>query len=224
LSLPPSPAEAVVVASPRVPLRHGRRAGFGVRLTRRWEGDGFEPSVPREGPTRRDGFIRLSSRGSEAQHRRSAISTARSGRRSPPGLFAAERRSSCSARRSSGDDRHEPLQSRALVPAFRINAESGLSKYATDDRGQKDRRGGQEQSGNNLFSQSNAASSSRSARLTARIEFGGPQFLLRCVDDGTEPPIAPAPTAGSRKSRRSAGSASRAPAGVVAASVPRCRR
>src|SRR5690349_6168831 len=26
------------------------------------EGDGFEPSVPREGPTRRDGFIRLSQR------------------------------------------------------------------------------------------------------------------------------------------------------------------
>ena len=49
------------------------------------EGDGFEPSVPREGPTRRDGFIRLSSGGSEAHHRRSAISTARSGRRSPPG-------------------------------------------------------------------------------------------------------------------------------------------
>jgi hypothetical protein len=49
------------------------------------EGDGFEPSVPLEGPTRRDGFIRLSSGGSEAHHRRSAISTARSGRRSPPG-------------------------------------------------------------------------------------------------------------------------------------------
>src|SRR5438105_1282515 len=44
------------------------------------ERDGFEPSVPREGPTRRDGFIRLSSRGSEAHHRRSAISNARSGR------------------------------------------------------------------------------------------------------------------------------------------------
>jgi hypothetical protein len=43
------------------------------------------PSVPREGPTRRDGFIRLSSGGSEAHHWRSAISTARSGRRSPPG-------------------------------------------------------------------------------------------------------------------------------------------
>jgi hypothetical protein len=58
------------------------------------EGDGFEPSVPREGPTRRDGFIRLSSGGSEAHHRRSAISTARSGRRSPPGpeiLFEAEK-------------------------------------------------------------------------------------------------------------------------------------
>src|SRR5882762_1819401 len=32
------------------------------------EGDGFEPSVPREGPTRRDGFIRISSGGSEAHH------------------------------------------------------------------------------------------------------------------------------------------------------------
>jgi len=49
------------------------------------EGDGFEPSVPREGPSRRDGFIRLSSGGSEAHHQRSEISTARSGRRSPPG-------------------------------------------------------------------------------------------------------------------------------------------
>jgi hypothetical protein len=46
---------------------------------------------------------------------------------------------------------------------------SALSKYATDDRGQKDQRSGQEQSGNNLFSQRNAASSSRSARLPARI-------------------------------------------------------
>src|SRR6202047_2108810 len=35
------------------------------------EGDGFEPSVPREGPIRRDGFIRLSSGGSKAHHRRS---------------------------------------------------------------------------------------------------------------------------------------------------------
>src|SRR6202047_849182 len=49
------------------------------------EGDGFEPSVPREGPTRRDGFIRISSGGSEAHHQGSAILTARSGRRSPPG-------------------------------------------------------------------------------------------------------------------------------------------
>src|SRR6202030_3907652 len=55
------------------------------------EGDGFEPSVPREGPTRRDGFIRLSSGGSEAHHRRSAISTARSGRRSPPGPYPPRR-------------------------------------------------------------------------------------------------------------------------------------
>jgi hypothetical protein len=44
-----------------------------------------------------------------------------------------------------------------------------LPKYATDDRGQKDKRNGQEQSGKNLFSQRNTASSSRSARLPARI-------------------------------------------------------
>jgi len=68
---------------------------------------------------------------------------------------------------------------------------SGLSKYATDDRGQKDQRNSQEQSGNNLSSQRGAASSTRSARLTARIEFGGPQFLLQGVDDGKEQPIAP---------------------------------
>ena len=67
---------------------------------------------------------------------------------------------------------------------FALTRESGLSKYATDDGGQKDRRAGQQQSGNNLFTQSNAASSSRFAGLTARIEFGGPQFLLRGVDDG----------------------------------------
>jgi hypothetical protein len=72
---------------------------------------------------------------------------------------------------------------------FALTRESGLSKYATDDGGQKDRRAGQQQSGNNLFTQSNAASSSRFARLTARIEFGGPQFLLRGVDDGNEQPI-----------------------------------
>jgi phosphatidylglycerol lysyltransferase len=81
--------------------------------------------------------------------RRPIARSARCGIDAP--LFAAERRSSCSARRSSGDDRHEPLQSRALFRPFRISAESGSSKYATDDRGQKDRRGGQEQSGNNLF-------------------------------------------------------------------------
>jgi hypothetical protein len=57
-----------------------------------------------------------------------------------------------------------------------------LSKYATDDRGQKDHRGGHEQSGNNLFSESNEASSSRPARLTARIEFGRPQFPLRGIE------------------------------------------
>jgi hypothetical protein len=44
-----------------------------------------------------------------------------------------------------------------------------LSKYATDDRGQKDHYSGQEQSGNNLFSQRNTASSGRSASLPARI-------------------------------------------------------
>jgi hypothetical protein len=60
-----------------------RKSGFATDSA--LEGDGFEPSVPHEGPTRRDGFIRLSSGGSEAHHRRSAISTARSGRRSPPG-------------------------------------------------------------------------------------------------------------------------------------------
>jgi hypothetical protein len=59
------------------------------------------------------------------------------------------------------------------------NAGERLSKYATDDRGQKDQRNGQEQSGNNLFSQRNAASSSGFARLTAQIEFGGPQFPLQ---------------------------------------------
>jgi hypothetical protein len=46
---------------------------------------------------------------------------------------------------------------------------SGLSKYATDDQGQKDQRSGQEQSGNNLFSMRDAASSNRSASLPARI-------------------------------------------------------
>jgi hypothetical protein len=84
----------------------------------------------------------------------------------------------------------------ALSRFFWITRVSGLSKYATDDRGQKDQRNGQEQSGNNLSSQRDAASSSRSARLTARIEFGGPQFLLQGVDDGKEQPIAPAATAG----------------------------
>ena len=69
----------VVLTPIRPPLRDRK---FADSLL---EGDGFEPSVPREGPTRRDGFMRLSSGGSEAHHRRSAISTARSGRRSPPG-------------------------------------------------------------------------------------------------------------------------------------------
>jgi hypothetical protein len=40
---------------------------------------------------------------------------------------------------------------------------------------------GEEQPGNNLFSHSAAASSSRLARLTARIEFGGPRFLIRSL-------------------------------------------
>jgi hypothetical protein len=57
-----------------------------------------------------------------------------------------------------------------------------LSKYATDDRGQEDHRGGREQSDSNLFSESNEASIGRSARLTAQIEFGGPQFLLRGIE------------------------------------------
>jgi hypothetical protein len=47
--------------------------------------------------------------------------------------------------------------SRSRVGLFALTRESGLSKYATDDRGQKDRRGGQEQSGNNLFPESSAA-------------------------------------------------------------------
>jgi len=67
---------------------------------------------------------------------------------------------------------------------FRINAGEGFSKYATDDQGKKDHRSDQEQSGNNLFSQSSPESSSRSARLTARVEFGGPQFVLWGVGHG----------------------------------------
>jgi hypothetical protein len=53
-----------------------------------------------------------------------------------------------------------------------MSASMSLSKYAADDRGQENQRGGHEQSDSNLFSQSNEASSSRPARLTARIEFG----------------------------------------------------
>jgi hypothetical protein len=52
---------------------------------------------------------------------------------------------------------------------FWITRVSGLSEYATDNRGQKDQHSGQEQSGNNLFAQRNTASSSRSATLPARI-------------------------------------------------------
>jgi hypothetical protein len=86
-----TPARSVwIISGSRPPLlTHARRERLQeeVRFApdSPLEGDGFEPSVPREGPTRRDGFIRLSSGGSEARHRRSAISTARSGPRSPPG-------------------------------------------------------------------------------------------------------------------------------------------
>jgi hypothetical protein len=58
--------------------------------------------------------------------------------------------------------------------------------------------------------------------LTARIEFGGPQFLLRGVD-GNAQVYNTCVYAGGRKYQRSAGSPSRAPAGAVAASVPGCR-
>src|ERR1700752_385146 len=47
-----------------------------------------------------------------------------------------------------------------LSRLFWIPRLSDLSKYATDDQGQKDQRSGQEQSGNSLFSNRNAASSS----------------------------------------------------------------
>jgi hypothetical protein len=56
-----------------------------------------------------------------------------------------------------------------LSRLFWITRLRGLSNYATDDQGQKDQRSGEEQSGNNLFSQRDAASSSRSASLPARI-------------------------------------------------------
>jgi hypothetical protein len=46
---------------------------------------------------------------------------------------------------------------------------SDLSKYATDDQGQKGQRNGEEQSGDNLFAQRNAVSGSRSEMLPARI-------------------------------------------------------
>jgi hypothetical protein len=54
-----------------------------------------------------------------------------------------------------------------------------LSKCATDNQRQEDYRGGQEQSSDNLASQSNAASSHRPTKLTSRIKFGRPQFLLQ---------------------------------------------
>jgi hypothetical protein len=63
-----------------------------------------------------------------------------------------------------------------------MSASMSLSKYAADDRGQENQRGGQEQSDCNLSSQSNEPSGSRPARLTARIEFGGTQFLLRGIE------------------------------------------
>jgi hypothetical protein len=85
-------------------------------------------------------------------------------------------------------------ESASCFGLFVLTRESGLFKYAADDRGQKDHRSGQKQSGNNLFSQSDATSSSRPAKLTARIEFGGPQFLLRGVD-GNEQFITPTPVA-----------------------------
>jgi hypothetical protein len=56
------------------------------------------------------------------------------------------------------------------------------SKYATNDQAQENHHGGHQQSGSNLFSESNEASSSRPAELTARIEFGRPQFLLRGIE------------------------------------------
>ena len=49
------------------------RASQGSHRTRRWREMDSNHRVPREGPTRRDGFIRPSSGGSEAHHRRSAI-------------------------------------------------------------------------------------------------------------------------------------------------------
>ena len=42
------------------------------------------------------------------------------------------------------------------LPTHDTVATGQLSKYATDDRGQKDQHSGQEQSGDNLFSQRNA--------------------------------------------------------------------
>jgi hypothetical protein len=59
---------------------------------------------------------------------------------------------------------------------------SAYLKIPTDDQGQEDHRGGHEQSDSNLSSQSNEASSSRPARLTARIEFRGPQFPLLGIE------------------------------------------
>jgi hypothetical protein len=81
----------------------------------------------------------------------------------------------------------------------------GLLKCAPDDRGQEDHCGGQQQSANNPASQSNGASSNWLTRLTARIEFGGPQFSTTCLDDEHRQNTASTPAAGSRKSRGSVG-------------------
>jgi hypothetical protein len=43
------------------------------------------------------------------------------------------------------------MDSRGVIEVRLHNAVSDLSKYATDQRGQKDQRSGQEQSGNNPF-------------------------------------------------------------------------
>jgi hypothetical protein len=49
-----------------------------------------------------------------------------------------------------------PPATRDGTPGRETESSRNLSKHATDDRGQEHHRGAQEQSGNNLFSQSNA--------------------------------------------------------------------
>ena len=137
-------------------------------------------------------------------------------------LFVAERGSSGSTRRSRGDDRHDPLQSRLLFSAFSQQRETSLSKYATDDRGQKNRCGGQEQSGNNFF-----FSEQRRVEQPA-CQVDGADRIWRTAISTTRrrwkrTVYNTCVYAGSRKYQRSAGSTSRAPAGAVAASVPGCR-